>query len=308
MARLDLGDVALNWHETGAPEGLPVVFASTLGTDLTIWDALCGLLPPGLRLIRYDLRGHGGSSCPPGPYAMGALVRDAERLIEQLGAADCVFVGAGLGGMVGQGLAIKRPDLLQGLVLSNTAAKLGTPGTWAARLAEIERGGLAALAEAELERWFPRRIRRGRDMAPWRDMLLATRPEGYAACCGAISGTDFYTPTALLALPCLVIAGSEDGMTPADLVRETAELIPEAEFQLLRGAGHLAMVDAAEAYAGLLRDFLAGLSAKPAQNPVPARHAHAAGPQAGTGLSLMGTPVPLAGGHAIDCGCGGCHA
>jgi len=92
MRILDLGDTHIHWHEDGDPAGAPVVFANSLGTDLRLWDMLVPLLPAGLRLIRYDKRGHGLSACPPGPYAMGALVRDAERQVDALGVNDCVFV------------------------------------------------------------------------------------------------------------------------------------------------------------------------------------------------------------------------
>ena len=93
-----LGDVALHWREDGDPGGAPVVFANSLGTDLRLWDDIVPLLPPGLRIIRYDKRGHGLSSCPPAPYSMGALVTDAERLLEHLGVRACVFVGLSIGG------------------------------------------------------------------------------------------------------------------------------------------------------------------------------------------------------------------
>ena len=122
MNILDLGDIQLHWREDGDPAGWPVVFANALGTDFRLWDRIVPLLPKSLRLIRYDMRGHGLSSCPPGPYAMGALVRDAERLLDALGVKDCVFVGLSIGGMVAQGLAVKRLDLVRALVLSNTAA------------------------------------------------------------------------------------------------------------------------------------------------------------------------------------------
>ncbi|MEZ5867277.1 MAG: alpha/beta fold hydrolase [Defluviimonas denitrificans] len=108
MHMLDLGDLSLHWREDGDPSGAPVVFANSLGTDFRLWDKVVPLMPKGLRLIRYDKRGHGLSSCPPGPYGMGALVRDAERLLDALGVRDCVFVGLSIGGMIAQGLAVKR--------------------------------------------------------------------------------------------------------------------------------------------------------------------------------------------------------
>jgi len=256
MRVADLGDVTLHWREDGDPAGAPVVFANSLGTDLRLWDKVIPLLPQGLRLIRYDKRGHGLSDCPPSPYAMGALVRDAERLLDHLGVRDCVFVGLSIGGMIAQGLAVKRLDQVRGLVLSNTAAKIGQPAMWEERIATARERGIAAMADGVLERWFTAAFRQTGEFALWRNMLLRQPAEGYAGCCAAIAGTDFYTPTSGLRLPCLGIAGSDDGSTPADLVRETVELIPGAEFELIRKAGHLPCVEQPEVFAAALTRFL----------------------------------------------------
>ncbi len=256
MHILDLGDILIHWREDGDPAGRPVVFANALGTDLRLWDGIMPLLPESLRLIRCDMRGHGLSACPPGPYAMGALVRDAERLLDALGVRDCVFVGLSIGGMIAQGLAVKRLDLVRAMVLSNTATKIATPGVWAERIAAVRAGGIEAVAEATIQRWFSRPFRDSPEMQGWRNMLVRQPVEGYLGAMAAISGADFYTPTSGLTLPTLAIAGAEDRSTPPDLVRETAELIKGARFELIRGAGHLPPVDRPEEYAGLLRGFL----------------------------------------------------
>ena len=93
MDSLDLGDVVLHYADTGPHDAPAVVFANSLGTDFRLWDAILPHLPAGLRVIRYDKRGHGLSTCPPSPYTMGALIHDAERLLDALGVRDCVFVG-----------------------------------------------------------------------------------------------------------------------------------------------------------------------------------------------------------------------
>ena len=256
MQMADLGEARLHYRIDGDPGGAPVVFANSLGTDLRLWDAVVPLLPPGLRIIRFDKRGHGLSSAPPGPYAMGALVRDAERLLDLLGVRDCVFVGLSIGGMIAQGLAVKRLDQVRALVLSNTGARIGTPEIWDRRIAIAREGGIEALADATMERWFPARFRATPELEIWRNMLVRTPLEGYLGCCAAISGTDFYTPTSGLRLPVLGIAGSEDGGTPPDLVRETTALVPGSRFHLIRRAGHLPCVERPEDYARVLTGFL----------------------------------------------------
>lgn len=256
MSLLELKDVTLHYREEGDPAGAPVVFANSLGTDLSLWDGVLPHLPPGLRLVRYDKRGHGASSVPAPPYTMGALVRDAEALMDHLALKGAVFVGLSIGGLIGQGLAAKRLDLVRALVLSNTAAKIGSREMWQARVDAIRVGGLESAADDIMTRWFSRDFLQAGDAAHWRAVLLAQSQEGYLGCCEAIAGTDFYTPTAALRLPLLGIAGSEDGATPPDLVRETVGLVPGARFELMRRTGHLPCVEQPEAYAALLGGFL----------------------------------------------------
>ncbi|CUH43104.1 3-oxoadipate enol-lactonase [Ruegeria atlantica] len=256
MQIADIGNVQIHYRVDGDPGGAPIVFANSLGTDLRLWDDLLPHLPAGLRIIRFDKRGHGLSSQPPAPYSMGALVRDTEDLLDFLEVRDCVFVGLSIGGLIGQGLAVKRLDQVRALVLSNTAAKIGIPSIWQDRMDAVQKGGIEALADATMERWFSKAFRASPEHLLWRNMMVRQPVDGYLGCCAAISGTDFYTPTSGLRLPTLGIAGSEDGSTPPDLVRETVDLIPGSRFELMRRAGHLPCVEQPAEYAALLHRFL----------------------------------------------------
>ena len=256
MEIAELGDVSLHYRVDGPEDGPPVVFANSLGTDLRLWDPILPLLPKGLRIIRFDKRGHGLSTCPPAPYTMGALISDTEQLLDHLAVKDCVFVGLSIGGMIAQGLAVKRLDLVRGMVLSNTGAKIGTKDMWSARIADVESGGIERLADAVMERWFSTEFRARPEHELWRNMLVRQEDQGYIGCSAAISGTDFFTTTASLRLPTLGIAGNEDGSTPPDLVRETVNLIPGSAFHLIRKAGHLPCVEQPQEYAQVLTDFL----------------------------------------------------
>ena len=259
IRELEVGDgTRLAYHVAGPddPAAPTLVFANALGTTMSIWDAVVADLPAGLRILRYDMRGHGKSSVPQPPYTMGTLISDAAAVCDAADARDVMFVGLSVGGMVAQGLAIKRPDLIRALVLSNTAARIGHAAVWQDRIEAVRRSGLAAMADAVLDRWFAGEARHGTAAETCRDMLLGMSPDGYVGVCAAISGTDFYTTTASLRCPTLGIAGSEDKSTPPDLVRETVDLIPGSQFVLIRRAGHLPCVDQPTAFAGHLRDFV----------------------------------------------------
>ena len=251
-----LGSVKLHWREDGDPDGRPVVFANSLGTDLRLWDDVLPLLPKGLRLVRFDKRGHGLSSAPDGPYSIEGLAGDAAELLDRLGVRNCVFVGLSIGGMIGQALAAARPDLVGALVLSNTAAKMGDPEMWASRIGAIRAEGIAGIADAVLERWFSNAFLESDALEAWRNMLTRTPATGYIGCCEAIAAADLTEMTRGLALPTLGIAGSEDGASPPELVAATTALIPGSAFHVIEGAGHLPCVETPAAFADLLIRFI----------------------------------------------------
>ncbi|MEP4198639.1 MAG: 3-oxoadipate enol-lactonase [Aliishimia sp.] len=256
MKLADMGDVRLHYQIDGPDDGAPVVFANSLGTDMRLWDPILQLLPKGLRILRYDKRGHGLSTCPSGPYSMGALIGDVQGLMDQHGFKDALFVGLSIGGMIAQGLAAKRLDLVRAMVLSNTGAKIGTRQIWDDRIKAVNEHGIESLADAVMERWFSAPFRDTPELELWRNMLTRQEDAGYAGCSAAISGTDFFSTTAALRLPTLGIAGSEDGSTPPDLVRETVNLIPASKFHLIRNAGHLPCVEQPKEFADVLSKFM----------------------------------------------------
>ena len=256
MKVAEVNGTRLHYRDEGPRDGAPVVFSNSLGTDLRLWNGIIGHLPDGLRIIRYDKRGHGLSDSPNGPYTMGALIGDVEALLDHLEIRDALFVGLSIGGMIAQGLAVKRLDQVRAMVVSNSAAKIGTKEMWQERIDAVTAGGIEALADSIMERWFSKHFRQTPEMIAWRNMLTRQPVEGYVGCSAAIAGTDFYSTTAALTLPSLFIAGSEDGSTPPDLVRETVDLVKGSRFELIRGVGHLPCVEAPEEYAGILNLFL----------------------------------------------------
>ncbi len=257
-----LNGLRVHYRIDGDPAGKPVVLANSLGTDLRVWEPMLGFLPPGLRILRYDMRGHGLTDAPDGAYFMGDLVADAAALMEATGFRDAVFVGLSIGGVVAQGLAAERPDLVRAAVLSNTAAKIGTEDGWNQRIATVRAEGIGAIADQVMRLWFTKAFHANRadELALWRNMMTRTPLDGYLGCCAAIAGTDLRDSTAGLKLPVLALVGDQDGSTPPDLVRETAESIAGARFEIVRGAGHIPCVEQPEATAALIAAFLADLA------------------------------------------------
>lgn len=240
----------------GPEDGPVVMFSNSLGTELRVWDLMRAHLPKGLRLVRYDKRGHGLSDCPEGPYSIDMLAGDAAAIADAFDLRDVTFVGLSIGGLIGQALALSRPDIVKSLVLMDTGAKIGTAELWAERIAALEVGGLEGMADAVMDRWFSAGMRNDEPaLAPWRNMLLRTPVQGYKGCCEAIAAADYSDKAKALSIPVMAMVGNEDRATTPDLVRATAELY-NAPFHVIKEAGHLPCVEKPAEAAKLIVQFM----------------------------------------------------
>lgn len=222
-----------------------LVLASSLGTTLGMWEEQAARLASRFRVLRCDLRGHGRSPVPQAPYSIAGLGGDLLALLDRAGVERASLCGISIGAMAGMWLAAHAPERLSRLVLCCTSARVASPELYRERAATVRREGLEPIADAVIERWFtPRFLAREREMVQrMRDELVGTAPEGYAGCCEAIAGMDLRADLDAIVAPTLVIAGAEDRATPPDHGREIAGAIPDARFEVVPGAAHLANLE-----------------------------------------------------------------
>jgi 3-oxoadipate enol-lactonase len=244
-ATIDVPGARLRYRAEGTAHAPVVVLASSLGTTLEMWDGQIAALTTGFRVLRYDMRGHGTSSVSALPLDIPCLAGDVLLLLDAIGAASAHVVGLSLGGMVGLWLAAHAPARVDSLVLSNTAALIGTRETWDARIAAATRGGTEAIAESVLERWFTARFREREPerVQGLRRMLVATSLPGYLAACAAIRDADLRGSVASVRAPTLVITGDFDLATPPSGGRFIADRIAGAQ-QVELQAAHLSNIEA----------------------------------------------------------------
>lgn len=244
----------VHYRDEGPRAGPAIVLTNALGSDLRIWDDVAPLLSGAFRVIRYDKRGHGLSELGPDSADIADFAADLAGLLDRLGVARATIVGLSIGGVIALATHEARPDLFAALVLAGTAPRIGTPESWADRIAAIEAGGIEAVADGVLERWFTARFRADRpdDLVGWRAMLTRTPKRGYLAACGALARADFRAYAAALRAPTLCLVGDEDGSTPVPIVRETAALIPDARFEIVSSAAHIAGLEQAAKVADLI--------------------------------------------------------
>lgn len=258
MAFARVNGVVLHHEVRGPADGPALVFANSLGTDFRIWNAVAATFSDRYRVVLYDKRGHGLSEVTPAPYRMNDHVGDLAALLDHLGIGKAVVAGVSVGGMIAQGLAAMRPDLVAALVLCDTAHKIGTEDIWNQRIETVTTKGIAALADTILQRWFPPayRVPENADFVGYAAMLTRSPAEGYAGTCAALRDADLTESTRALTIPVLCLVGDRDGSTPPDLVRSMADLIDGARFGIVDGAGHLPCVDRPDATARLIAGFL----------------------------------------------------
>ncbi len=234
-----------------------LVLSHSLGAASAMWEPQRVEFLEHFRLLAYDTRGHGRSSVPAGPYTIAQLGQDVVDLLDAMGISTASFCGLSMGGMVGQWLGAHAAQRIDRLVLSNTAAKIGTAEDWNARIQAVRDGGMAAIVPAVLRRWFTPsfRERYPRDVEATAAMLLATSPEGYNACCGAIRDMDQQAVLGRIQASALVLIGTYDQATSHEEGQRLAAAIPRAQLVELPAA-HLGNVEAPDAFTAATLNFL----------------------------------------------------
>lgn len=246
-------------YEQSGREGAPhLVFSNSLGTNLGMWDAQAAALAGEFRILRYDSRGHGRSAAPAGDYSIAMLADDLIGLLDHLGITTFSYCGLSKGGMVGQWLGTHHGERIGRLILCNTSSHMAPPAAWNERIAAVTSGGMTAVVDAVVDRWFTPEFQKSQpgEVARVRAMILETPPQGYAGCCAAIRDMDQRETIRSIAVPTLVIAGGRDPATPVASGRLIAETIPEAKLHVIEDAAHLSNIEGRNEFTATIGEFL----------------------------------------------------
>ncbi len=249
-------------YRLDGPADAPVVtLTHPLGATLALWDDHVAALTTRHRVLRYDVRGHGGSEVPPGPYTLEQMADDLVELLGSLGITDTHFVGVSMGGLIGMTAALARPRMIRSLVLCDTTACYG-PGLrpmWEDRIRVAETEGMTpALVERTMAIWFTEgfRARHPEVVERIAGMLRRSGPRGYAAAIRAIGFVDLIERIGAIDCPTLVVVGEQDPGTPSAMARVIHARIPGSRLLVLPDAAHCAVVEAADRFLPALTGFL----------------------------------------------------
>lgn len=245
-----------------AGSGPWVTLSHSLSCDLTMWDDLAAALAEDFSVLRYDTRGHGGSSSPAGAYSFDQLTADLIGLLDTLDIESTHFVGLSMGGMIGQHLALAAPQRVDKLVIANSTSRIPPEAgpLWDERIAIVRAEGCAGVAEATLGRWFTPGFRAMPSAAleTIATQIRNTPAAGYIGCAAAIRALDITARIGAIAVPTLVIAGADDPGTPPAMSEIIAAAIPGARLEVIPSASHLSCIEQPEIFNRLVIDFLKG--------------------------------------------------
>lgn len=264
MKTIDVNGIKVRYQVEG--HGPWVTLAHSLSCDLTMWNELAAVLAPTFRVLRYDARGHGGTSlpnsAPEGAYSFEQLTADLIGLLDALHIERTHFVGLSMGGMIGQHFALAAPQRLGRLVIANSTSRIPPEAgpLWDERIRLAREQGCAALVEGTLGRWFTPAFRAARPdaTAPVGRLIAGTPPAGYIGCAAAIRHLDITARIGAIRAPTLVIAGADDPGTPPPMSEVIAAAIPGARLEIIPSASHLSCIEQPETFNRLVAGFLKG--------------------------------------------------
>ncbi|MBV8654101.1 MAG: 3-oxoadipate enol-lactonase [Alphaproteobacteria bacterium] len=257
---IEAGGITFHVQVSGSKDAPVLLLLHSLGTNLHVWDDQEAVLAGRFRVVRPDLRGHGLTAVPPGPYTIDAMAQDVLAIMDALGVAAAHVGGLSIGGMVAQSLAAQAPDRVASLILCDTAMMILPAEMWRERAAIARDKGLEPLADAVMARWVTAEFRTRPPAAGLRAMLLRTAPEGYAAAAEAIAAADLSLATKKVRVPTLVLVGERDEATPLASAEALHSAIDGARLEILPGAAHIPTVETPDAVSREMASFLASLA------------------------------------------------
>jgi 3-oxoadipate enol-lactonase len=257
---ITVNGISVNYTLEGPASGPVITMSNSLASNLSMWDPQIPVLTSRYRVLRYDTRGHGSTEAPAGPYSLDELTEDVRALLQALGISRTHFIGLSMGGMIGQIMAFKYPQMLQSVALCDTMSRVPTEAKpmWDERIHTAETRGMEPLVEPTLARWFtePFRQQGSPVLDQVRMMIRTTPPRGYAGCCHAIAALNLTEHLNAITLPTLIIVGEDDPGTPVAASRVIHEQIKGSELVILKAAAHLSNLEQPGAFNQALTAFL----------------------------------------------------
>lgn len=247
-------------HYTIEGDGPWITLSHSLACNLGMWDEQAKVLRGKYKVLRYDTRGHGQSSAPPGEYTLEQLADDVKALLDALEIRQTHWIGLSMGGMIGQTFALKYPGVFESMVLADTTSRRAPDAAklWGERIRIAREQGMEPLVDSTLARWFTEPYRKSHKDVVGRiaEDIRTTPVLGYIGCCEAIAKIDVTDRLKEIKCPTLVIVGEQDMGTPPAMARQIHENLPGSELQIIPSAAHLSNIEQADVFNDSVLGFL----------------------------------------------------
>lgn len=285
MPAITIRKFKMNYEAQG--RGFPLIFVHGLGGELRNWMFQTPEFSKKYRVFVPDLRGHGQSEAPKSNYTLDAFTEDIADFLKAQGISKCYYVGISMGGMIGQNLAAKRPELIEALVLADTAP---TPGMRArpglegiigmfetsAKIAETQ--GRGPLVDATLRLMFTAEFIEAEPeiIGKVKEILTSGATKGYVGAIRDIFLTDIdiFPLLAGIEIPTLIICGRQDMLTPLAESERINKAIKGAQLEIIENSGHVSNIEQRDQFNCILARFLKKMDSrrfkppKVAQKPI----------------------------------------
>ena len=238
-----------------------VTFITGIANDLSMWDAQVAALERDFKILRYDLRGHGGSETTPGEYSIDILVEDLRTLLESRGIEKTSVVGLGLGGAIAQAFAIEHPGRVERLMPCCCRARMvpDFAAMWHKLRETVQKNGLETIVEPTVQRWFSEdfKLAHPEVLAKIRKMVRGVTQAGYLGVTAAFLRLDVEDRLANITVPTLYVSGANDHLGgPPELMKGLAEKVSGARHVSVPNAAHIANIQNPDGFNQVLRGFL----------------------------------------------------
>jgi 3-oxoadipate enol-lactonase len=255
---VDVDGCRIAYDVTGLTDGPGLVLTHSIGSDRSMWSPQVEALAGDFRIVAVDSRGHGQSDSPPGPYRLKMLAGDVLAAAKAAGMGRFHLAGLSMGGQIALWIAAHHPELLLSVTAACTAARISDEDFWNARIEAVRNGGMAAIRETVLARFFSPGFAAAHPdwYARSEEVLLSSDPEGYAGCCAALAASDLDEVLGSIGVPTLLIGGELDVATPPAELERLHAGIPGSRLRVLEGAAHIANLDRPEVFTQELGGFL----------------------------------------------------
>ena len=240
-----------------------VTFVTGIANDLTMWDGQVPALARDFRMLRYDLRGHGGSETTAGDYTIDILVRDLRTLLDALQIQKTHLVGLGLGGAIVQAFAIEYPQRVDRLMPCCCRARMVPEfaALWHKLRETVQRSGLETIVEPTVQRWFSEDFKAAHPevLEKIRGMIRGTTQQGYLGVTAAFLGLDVEDKLHRIGAPTLYVSGANDHLGgPPELMKGLSGKVKGARHASVPHAAHIANIQNPAGFNQVLGDFLRG--------------------------------------------------